>query len=968
MKKILTLFLVLCLLFQTVTTMASSIISENIDEANKSKLISLMDPNTVQNTEQVQVATTEDKYSKLLLKLGILQDETASDLTALAVFTSAYSLTKQNYGVSYIEGLIAKNGYTKEQKLNYKETLRVVLNALNYEGLAKLKGGYPNGYLFLASELRLTFNVNIQNFTANDYHNLLLNALKTNSNTLIMGYGNWFVSSKSKTILEDYYNTVVYEGTVNASFKKSISQTMVEKDELMLDDYIVKNGGYDFAPLVGSKISSYIQNDDKPVILWFEVLNKEPLKIDLSKIDGKSISQTSLKYENEEGKLVTIKLEMPAIIYNERSNLVFNENKIKPFYKGIKGKVYLEGEARFIDGDNNGKYDVIDVKAYENKVVANLAKLKFEYKDYYEDLLSINKYYYYANYDQATAKTIIPVAEEVIFVKDGKVVESSVLKNEDVLNIYSSNETKEGSTKTIAITSKSISGKVVKTTEEKVKIGDAEYEYSNYFLDLIGAQTGISLMQPGDDVTIYLNVSGKIVKYTKTKDNKLTYGLMVDYSSDNAFGDGKIKVLATDGTYKIFEFEQILYNNTMKSASDVLIALGKIFERNAPVSYKVSKNGKLSELNVEKYVDPIDVAYDGNGGFTLKSISSELKNYMGNLFKVSSKGAIMAVGFKTDKTIDLDMTKVIKNTELGIRPEYSTGNVDRYRNLIKFVGVDNTNKTVELAIVDVLPKSEGQDYRVPILQGDDCFSITDEFTPTYIGGKYKRQMFLAQNVSKGLNADGQNCYVVTGIQDGNPATYVFSNEVEYFGAPNTYPGHPATGLIQYKPDRAQLMSQRFQDANNIAPQIGDIAFVVCNSSGEVVEYKIAANVNEKPDRLYRERPFGTFMQWGYEYSYIKNSSDTTFMIGDYDINGTAYDWANPKTGEHQKLAIPAYKWNFEKQIFEKIDIADVYASDITLDGIAVAQKGDKVPNNVWIFVNKAHFSATEYIVVDFEEK
>lgn len=164
-----------------------------------------------------------------------------------------------------------------------------------------------------------------------------------------------------------------------------------------------------------------------------------------------------------------------------------------------------------------------------------------------------------------------------------------------------------------------------------------------------------------------------------------------------------------------------------------------------------------------------------------------------------------------------------------------------------------------------------------------------------------------------------------------------------------------------------MMSQRFKNPDTVQPMPGDIAVVILNAAGEVSEYKILANVDQKPDRVYRERPVGTYMQWGYEFSFIKSTTKTTFTIGDSKADQSPIDWAQAREGGHDFLQVPAYKWNFTKQVFEKIQPADMYASDHNISGIAPEQSSG-LDNNTWVFVNKAHWIATEYVFVDYSEK
>lgn len=132
------------------------------------------------------------------------------------------------------------------------------------------------------------------------------------------------------------------------------------------------------------------------------------------------------------------------------------------------------------------------------------------------------------------------------------------------------------------------------------------------------------------------------------------------------------------------------------------------------------------------------------------------------------------------------------------------------------------------------------------------------------------------------------------------------------------------GTAQYTTNEARLalLPKRFQNPSDVVPKVGDIAAVTLDKNGEIVEYKILANVNEYPDKVYTERTIGANMQWGYDFSFITKVNATTFSVGIKNSQQICYDTPGRADiqGTELSLSVPAYKWNFEKQCFETISM------------------------------------------------
>lgn len=289
-RNFLAIALVLCMMLQLPAVFAAGKIFPDIteDEADSSKLLTVGRKDEGSSEKPGENQTRD--YLAFLQKLGIITEETAGKMDVLSVYKAAYSLKGAHMSDDFIAQQAAQSGISQDARLTYPQAVKVVLDALDYTGMAQLKGGYPNGYLFVANALRLATNVDVTNFAPADFYALLFNALGTSASTMELSGGDAYLILGEATILEEYFDVYIEKEVVTACYKKSISQNVVNEDEILLGQRVVKNGGFDMSNMVGSKIKAYVyQGDPYGELYFYESESTKTLTLDLSKIDRDSI-------------------------------------------------------------------------------------------------------------------------------------------------------------------------------------------------------------------------------------------------------------------------------------------------------------------------------------------------------------------------------------------------------------------------------------------------------------------------------------------------------------------------------------------------------------------------------------------------------------------------------------------------------------------------------------------------------
>ena len=410
------------------------------------------------------------------------------------------------------------NGYNDKQfgpsdPVTYEQIIKMIVAALGRNPEAEDEGGYPSGYLSIASREGITKGVSVAPSEAaprSAVARMVFNALEVNTMEQISYKNNekeWAVSSK--TLLKDYLKVDKYEGVITASY---ITEGDAEGDTVTLktakwngyapgDDNFngernpeLVVGDTNAVDFIGQTVAAYVAEDDntgKDTILGIAAKSgkNKLVVIDYTKIDSINGAYTELEYtEDGASRSTTLDIASTAVyIYNNAKDTATDA---KDYIDSVVASNAAStraaaGKVELLDNNNDDEYDYVFVTEYGTDYVVSEINEKAQ--------MLLDK--------DGNNITAIDVEDEdviTLFYKDGAQVAFKDIAVGDVVTVC-----ENGNVVTVYISSNKVEGTVsgkTTATDAAYKIGDASYRLGDSVSVLVG-----------DEGIFYLNVDNRIV-------------------------------------------------------------------------------------------------------------------------------------------------------------------------------------------------------------------------------------------------------------------------------------------------------------------------------------------------------------------------------------------------------------------------------------------------------------------------
>ncbi len=419
-------------------------------------------------------------------------------------YTYAGTIKSYDIAQGIGEGLFDVNG-----KITYQDALKMVVSALNYDSIAQIHGGYPEGYITVATDYQITKGISNAKFeepiTRAVAARILANSLEIENGDIYYQTSEGVVQKieKGDTAL-DILGFEVREGTVTSTYYAQ------EKEKLGVDDIIIDNVRYkmntekciiDVDSLFGRKIK-YYYNTDEESIHHIELKGSGAYEQITAMAEDISSNTTLSNFIYADGKRDrTEKLDgMLNVYYNGRQleSIYINDDILKP----DEGKVVIS------DLDDNGVFETAFVTEYETYVVKKIADKKI-----------YDRYNQVFDYSDIKNIRVYDGSEEVGIdgISAGDVISVLTDKNNIICDIFISRNQYSGTIKTIDNTDNALTIKLSDGSEVETK-------YAANFLKALKNSSVMSIVKPefGKAMTFYTNINGKIAyteEYTYVSDD-----------------------------------------------------------------------------------------------------------------------------------------------------------------------------------------------------------------------------------------------------------------------------------------------------------------------------------------------------------------------------------------------------------------------------------------------------------------
>ena len=477
-----------------------------------------------------------------------------------------------------------QGNFRPDDTITYAEAATVLVRLIGHTPAAEKKGGFPTGYISVASQQGITKNAVAGNDTAVErgmVAQMTNNALTVNKMEQTSFGGDESYEIVDKTLLSDELNTQIIKGQITAVGTSSLTGTStLRDDEIRIGDqvYEVENKAMAQASrLLGFNVEAYVREDDnkdqKLILARAEKNKNASIKIAVDDIDTITEGEMlTIEYWNDkenDTKTQSINVSGSAKYLFNGKAISYDVNELKP----------ASGSLTVLDHDRDDVYDVVFIESYENYVVDEVIESSNRITDKYGK----------------SSLVLDPENKDVKFVltRGGQEISIKDLKEWDVLSVATS---KDKSIVIVEATTKSITGRGEEQHGDKLVINGEEYRVAANYPNEINLN---------DEGTFYLDKDNNIAAVDATSVLSSNYAYLVGADLTSGFDKYlQIKVFNKNGEVKLITSgEKIKFNGTAnKTPAEVLDALNgdDTVVDQCLVTFETNSDGVLTQLRTAK--------------------------------------------------------------------------------------------------------------------------------------------------------------------------------------------------------------------------------------------------------------------------------------------------------------------------------------------------------------------------------
>ena len=477
-----------------------------------------------------------------------------------------------------------EGNFRPDDTITYAEAATVLVRLIGHGPAAEKKGGFPTGYISVASQQGITKNAVASNDTA--VVRGMVAQMTNNSLTVKKMEQTSFGGDESyeivdKTLLEDELKTKIVKGQITAVGTSSLTGSSSLRDnEVRIGEivYEVENKAMAQASrLLGFNVEAYVREDDnkdeKLVLARAEKNKNSSMKInveDIEKItEGEKLRIDYWKDKENDTKTQYVNVSNDAkYIFNGKA-IAFDKAELQP----------ASGSLLVLDQDRDDVYDVVFIESYENYVVEEVIASSNRVTDKYGK----------------PSLVLDPEDKNVKFVitRGGQEINITDLKEWDVLSVATS---KDKTIIMVEVTTESVTGRVEEIHGDKYVINGEDFRIAaNYTEDV----------NLNDEGTFYLDKDRNIAAVDATSGLSSNYAYLVAADLTTGFDKNlQIKVFDKNGEEKVMTSgDKIKFNGqSNKTPNEVLTALNGADSDVDPqlVTYETNSEGVLTQINTAK--------------------------------------------------------------------------------------------------------------------------------------------------------------------------------------------------------------------------------------------------------------------------------------------------------------------------------------------------------------------------------
>ena len=697
--------------------------------------IGVYDESAAQNASSEQAVTRAEAAYYALLLSGA--DKNSFSGLYEPIFTDVPQTHKYAGAISMAVSLriVSKDLiFQPDKHVTVNEMTKMLVSVLGYHSFAQLNGGYPAGYLMVASKQGLFGGIAASGedtLTFRDMTVMLNNALHADyMEQVSAGDKIDFQTQNGVTLLSKRFH--IYDG-VGQITQNSI--TALNSDEGLGNGRIAVGGHIcnitdevlyaQLTRYIGYEGTYYIREEDGDKTLVHFLPDRSDVTTIFSE-DFNSYENGTIAYSASNGSLKKLKLApSAAVIYNGKAITEgFDQTLLACDW----------GEIRVVK--NSGTPDVVIVNAYENYVVSAVDKENYIV---YDDTVSGRKLDFEKDGKLSThAYFRFKTGETLSFDKivEGMVLTAAVSRERDYFDIIVVTETVSGNLQSIE--TEDVDG----VTRVKTVVLDAnEYEVAY-------SSSRLAQLMLGNKYTFRLDAGGRIASVILDSSPAGGYVFLIDAKKSNAGVGDKVqfRILNNNGNVEVLDAaKKIQIDGTgYKSETDgekILAVLsvdgteqGAIYSQVAEII--VNENSEITDIDTAMVTEKED---EQNSLQSIYEASEELYYRT-----ISSETFFQARFGTTNSTKVFFYPRNTKNAKIkGTDKEYGVSGVDYFKSGVKYA-VQAFAHTPSSPVAEVIT-----------VEGKSDLSAASQ---DYI--------MVVDRVSKALSEDGEEKILLSGFYQG----------------------------------------------------------------------------------------------------------------------------------------------------------------------------------------------------------
>ncbi|MBO5369244.1 MAG: hypothetical protein J6B23_01055 [Clostridia bacterium] len=611
--------------------------------------------------------------------------------------------------------------------VTYHEAYKMTVASLGRAYMANVRGGYPYGYLSVANDCGISDGLSPGGdgaLSRYDFYALVSNFLEAPLYEVTHLSGDSAVMSDSQSVMERYFDVYINEGIISGDeFTSLYNPTSCESEGCVLIDNTVYK--CNFRLELGLNAKAYVKKPDSgslDEIIFVRYTGNKIVESDTSDISVTSSS--SLEYEDENGKLKSIRFEnVYAVLYNGKSSPKILLSDLARF----------DARLEFADNDSDGRFDVIKI---------------WDATEIYVDFVNTEDKYI-AGKNLQTAELADSPCKKYYVIKDGVYVTLEDIPNGCIASCCVS---EDGLLVTVFVSTASVYCKINGySSDGRTLVTDkAQYRYSESF-----ERYYKSLAVSGSEGTLLFSVRGVAEAFVSESKSRMEYGYVIGVSTSSGLSsDVKIKLCTEKSKIEVFEInDKIRLNGNSAVSADaarVLAPDGTAIEQ--LIRYSTDSDGKINVIDTQDKKGFLSGSESDDDNLTLYEFPSGLTGNVSFLGSTSIVFPFFEIGD------DAVMFRISTNTAL---PDSK-----RYRAYIAKSYMSTVLSSVRVRQTKVYNVTADNTAGAMVVTSDTIGKPVDEYS---VGG-------VIHSISRSLTPDECNGLKVVIVNDKNYKTYYISDE------------------------------------------------------------------------------------------------------------------------------------------------------------------------------------------------